>query len=123
MDDSRRSRSAARFGMTRLRKRPVLELASEEILDCLLHHFATSVGNGCGKRYIFGTDLHAVLRKTAFLDAAIAHERPQAFVLESLTRGMLIEQADLGDGGGAYKSGLLVELRTGFHAAATGDAA
>ncbi len=31
---------------------------------------------------------------------------------------MHIEQPDLGDGGGADKSGALVELRTGLHAAA-----
>src|SRR5215813_1119315 len=102
---------------------PETQLAAKEVFDCLLHHFATGVGNEFRKRDIFGTDLHAVLREATFLDAAIAHERAQAFMLQRFAGGMLIEQADLGDRRRADKAGTLVELWTGFHAAAARDAA
>src|ERR1051325_6437269 len=106
---------ASRFGIS--------GSSSEEILDCLLHHLAAGVGNGLGKRDIFGADLDTILREAALLNAAIAHERLKTFMLERLARGMLVEEPHLRDGGCADKAGMLIELRARLHAAAAGDAA
>src|SRR5580704_2892442 len=98
-------------------------LAAEDIFDRLPHHLSTNIGDRLGERNIFGTNFYAVLSVTAFLDAAIAHQRLQAVHFLSLAGGMSVEQPHLRDGGCAHESGLVVELRTGFHAAAAGDAA
>src|SRR5262245_13949823 len=98
-------------------------LPPEEILNRLLHHFAAGIGNGLRERDVLGAHLHAVLREAALLNAAIAHERLESLLLQRLACGMLVEEANLGDGGCAHEAGALIELRAGFHAATTGDAA
>src|SRR5260370_1584886 len=98
-------------------------ITTEEILDGRLHRLAAGVGDGLGKRNVLGTDFHAVLGEAAFLDAAIAHERLQPFVLERLSGGMLVEQTDLSDRRRAHEAGVFVELRARFHATAARDAA
>src|SRR5262249_49472631 len=100
-----------------------LGLAAEEVLDRLLDDLATGVGNGFGERDVLGAHLHAVLCVAALLDAAIAHQGPQALMFQRLARGMLVKEPHLGNGRGANEAGALIELRTGLHAAGAGDAA
>src|ERR1700761_5756022 len=97
-------------------------LSAEQVADRLLHHFLADVGDGGRERNVLGTNLDAVLRVAAFLNAAIAHEGSETFALECLTGGVRVEEAHLADGGGADEAGVLVELRAGFHTAAAGDA-
>src|SRR4051812_46727873 len=66
-------------------------LSSKEICKCLLHHFAINVRDRSGERNVLGTDLNAVLRVSAFMDAAIAHQRLQALVFDHFSRGMHVE--------------------------------
>ena len=71
---------------------------------------------------LLGADFDAVLREAALLNAAVAGESAQAFFLEDLAGGVVVEELDLGDGGCADEVGVLVELRADFHAAAAADA-
>src|SRR5581483_7131180 len=47
----------------------------------------------------------------------------ETFGLQGFAGFVLVEEADLRDGGGADEAGALVELRASLHAAAAGDAA
>ena len=49
-------------------------LDAEEVENCLLHHIATYITDGLGKRNILRADLDAVLRVAAFLNSAISHQ-------------------------------------------------
>src|SRR5277367_3778698 len=60
---------------------------AEKVTDGLFHHRAADLGNRPRQGDVFGTNFHAILRVTAFLDAAIAHQRRQPFTLERRTRG------------------------------------
>ena len=88
----------------------------------MLHDLAADLSNRSGQGDFFGTDFYAVLSVAAFLDTAVSHERGEALALQCGSGGMSVEQTDLRDGGGANESGVFVELRTGFHATAAGDA-
>ena len=83
---------------------------------------AAYVGDGVGERDLLGADFDAVLREAALLDAAVAGERAETFFLEDFAGGVIVEELDLGDGGGADEACLFVELRADFHAAGAGDA-
>src|SRR5256885_2181719 len=98
-------------------------LALKEIGDRLFHHLPTHIGDGASERDVFWTSLDAVLRVTTFVNAAVAHQRLQALVLLHVAGGVGIEQLHLSDGRRAHESGLLIELGTNFHTAATRDAA
>src|ERR1019366_9829099 len=83
---------------------------------------AAHVGDGFGERELLGASLDTVLRKSALLNTAIAGKRAQSIFFEDVAGGMVVEQLDLRDGGGADEVGDVVELRADFHAAATTDA-
>src|ERR1700694_1291346 len=95
----------------------------EQVADDLLHNFAPDLGNGAGKRNVLGADLDAVLRIATFLNATVAHQGGQTLPLKGGSRGMRIEQANLGNRGRADEAGILVELRTSLHAGAARNAA
>src|SRR5881398_1600541 len=97
-------------------------LALKKIGDRLFHHLPAHIGNGASERDMFWTSLDAVLRVATFMNAAIAHQRLQTFVLLHMAGGMGVEQLHLGDGRSAHEAGVLIELRTNFHAAAARDA-
>src|SRR6266571_8247297 len=100
-----------------------LWLFPEQITNRLFHDLASHLRYGASQRNVLGADLDAVLRITALLDAAIAHEGCQPLTLERLACGMCIEELNLRDGGGAHETGGFVELRTSLHAATTRNAA
>ena len=53
--------------------------------------------------------------------AAVAGQCAQAFFLQNLAGGVVVEELNLGDGGRADEACLLVELRANFHAAGATD--
>jgi len=87
---------------------------AEQVAERLPHDLAADFGNRRGQRDVLRTNLDAVLRVAAFLDAAVAHERRQTLALQGLAGRMRVEEAHLRDRGRAYESGVLIELRTGF---------
>ena len=97
-------------------------LSAEEVFDFLDDYVPAYVGDGVGERDLFGTGFNAVLGVAAFLNSAVAGEGAETFFLEDFTGGVVVEELDLGDGGGADEACFFVELRTDFHAAGAGDA-
>jgi hypothetical protein len=55
--------------------RTVIVLAPEQIRNSLHHYIPADLRNRPCQRNVLRADFHAVLRVTAFLDAAIAHQR------------------------------------------------
>src|SRR5512146_1165272 len=84
---------------------PRIRLPMEEVADGLLHHLPGDFRDRAGERDVLRAGLHAILRVAAFLDAAIAHQRLQTFLLEHAARRMRIEQANLRDGRRTYEPG------------------
>ena len=85
---------------------------TEKVTDGLFHHIAADLGNRPRQRNVLWADLHAVLRVSAFLDSAIAHQRRQSFAFQGRACGMGVEQPHLRDRRRAHESGVFVELRT-----------
>ena len=83
---------------------------------------ATHIRDGFGERELLGAGLYAVLGKAALLDAAVSGECTKALCLEDSAAGVHIEEPGLGDGGGAYEAGGVVELGADLHADGAGDA-
>jgi hypothetical protein len=75
---------------------PIRSLA-EEVADCLLHNFATDLGNRSGERNIFRANLDAVLRVATFLNAAVTHQCGQTFTFQDRACGVGVEQENLGN--------------------------
>jgi hypothetical protein len=97
-------------------------LAAQEVFGFLDEDVAADVGDGVGEGNLLGAGLDAVLRKSALLDTAISGKGAKALFREDFAGGVIVEEFDLGDGGGADEAGVLVELRADFHAAGAGDA-
>ena len=97
-------------------------LAAEEVFDLLDDYVSAYVGDGVGERDLLGAGFYAVLGVAAFLDSAVAGESTKALFLEDFAGRVVVEELDLGDGGGADKSGGFVELGADLHAAGAGDA-
>src|SRR5437868_9933115 len=98
-------------------------LFPEQIANGLFPHRTTDFRYRACQRYIFRTDLHAVLGVTAFLDSPVAHECRQPLALEGRTCRMSVEKAHLRDGRRTYETCVFIKLGTDFHAATTRDAA
>ncbi len=64
----------------------------EKVTHGLFHHLAANLGNRAGERNLLGTGFDAVLRIAAFLDAAIAHERREAFAFEAAPVGWVLNR-------------------------------
>ena len=75
--------------------------AAEEVLGLLHEHVAADIGDGVGERDLLGAGFDAVLGEAALLNAAIAGEGAETFFREDLAGGVIVEELDLGDGGGA----------------------
>src|SRR5271167_4225756 len=89
---------------------PISGSLAEEVADCLLHDFATDLGNRSRQGNVLGADLDAVLGVPAFLNASIAHQRGQALAFQRRARRMGIEQPHLGNRGCAHEASVFVEL-------------
>ena len=94
------------------------ESAAKEVFGFLDKDVATHIGDGVGQRDLLGAGFHAVLGEAALLDSTIAGQGTQAIFFEDLAGGVIVEELDLSDGGGADEVCILVELRADFHAAA-----
>ncbi len=100
----------------------IIRLAAEEVFGFLDEDVAADVGDGVGEGDLLGAGLDAVLSEAALLDSAIACEGAETLFLEDFAGWVIVEELDLGDGGGADESRFLVKLRADFHAAGAGDA-
>jgi len=94
----------------------------EEVLGLLHEDVAADVGDGLSERELLRAGLYAVLGEAALLNAAVAGQGAQTLFLEDLAGRVIVEELDLGDGSGADKVRIFIELRTDFHAAAATDA-
>ena len=97
-------------------------LAAEEVFGFLDQDIAADVGDGIGEGDLLWAGLNAVLRESALLNSAIARKCAQTLFREDFAGGVIVEEFDLGDGGGADEACLFVELRADLHAACAGDA-
>jgi len=102
--------------------RHVRHLAAQEVFDLLDDYVSTYVGDGVGEGDLLGAGFYTVLGVAALLNSAVSSEGAKTFFLEHLASGVIVEELDLGYGGGADKVRVFVELRTDFHAAGAGDA-
>src|ERR1700751_712350 len=100
----------------------ICALAAEEVFGFLDEDVAADVGDGIGKRDMLGTGLDAVLCETALLNSAVAGQCAETFFREDFAGWMIVEELDLGDGGGADEACFFIELRANFHTAGAGDA-
>ena len=94
-------------------------LPPQQVAKCLLHDVPSNFRNGFSQGDILGTDFDAILRVSAFLNSAVSHQSGQTLTLQCSPRWMGDKQTCLRDGGGANEIRGVVELRAGFHAAAT----
>ena len=83
---------------------------------------ATYIRNGVRQRDLFRTSFYAVLGISAFLYSTVSCKGTKPFFFEDFAGRMIIEELDLGNGGGSDKTGRVIELRTDLHAAGAGDA-
>src|SRR5438477_5593355 len=97
-----------------------MALAGEHVFDGLDHHLPGDPRDRPRERDSLGAGLYAILGIAAFVDAAIAHKRMQAFFFEDRTGGMVIEQCDLRYRGCSNKSCVFIELWANFHADSAG---
>src|SRR5438093_11729726 len=98
------------------------DLLSKQVSNRLFHDSAANLRDGAGERNIFRTGLDTILRVTALVDSAVAHERGEALALEGLPSHVRIKEPHLRNRCRAHESGLLIELRANFHAAAARNA-
>lgn len=119
----RKRRIRRRKQRSETRDRGLGVLPDQPAEERLFPGFAIDFGDGFGERYVFGTDLDAVLRVGTLVDAAGTKEALDAFFGVHRARRMHVEEADLRNDRGANELVPFVDLRANFQATAARDAA
>ena len=94
-------------------------LPPQQVAKRLLHDVPSNFRNGLRQGDILRANFNAILRVSAFLNSAVSHQSGQTLTLQCSARWMGVKQPCLRDGGGSNEIRGIVELRAGFHAAAT----
>lgn len=101
----------------------LLLLRREESRDRMKRRLASDLSDGIGQGDFLWTDFDAVLGIATVGDSAGAHECVETFAFEFLAGFVEVEVVRLSDGLWADEVVVLLELWTGFEAAATGHTA